>query len=234
MIENTLTTVSYKKIKMYRSCPYSVYLKYIKYSPEPPPDPKYDAKRERGIRVHDELAECINRGAPVPPEAEDFAEIIQGYIDLGAIAEGDEYFDRQWNKLPSTTTYRDPHWLVIKKDVRVVVPGEYSLVADWKTGKKHGNELDHFEQMKLYAISEFVVDSGLPEYAVELQYLDQKDTWTHSFKPHELEKHLSNFEKDVDIMFADKTFRPKPNIHTCRYCPYNKSRGTGVCPVAAV
>lgn len=230
MIENTLKNWSFKKLDMYLSCPYSVYLKYILREPEPPTDPKYDEKRQRGIRVHEELAAAINKCAPIPLEARDFSEIIEAYIELGAVAEGDEYFDRAWQRVPSW----EGHWVVVKKDVLIRAPGEFSLVADWKTGKKHGNELKHFSQMKLYAATEFIQDPGFPEYAVELQYLDQKDTWAHSFKPHEMEKIVGDFEKDVAVMFNDTTFRPKPNIYTCRYCPYNKSRGTGVCPVAAV
>src|SRR5690606_35810219 len=113
----------------------------------------------------------------------------------------------------------------------------FTLVADWKTGKKYGNEVDHMEQMKLYAVSEYAVDPGYSEYAVELQYLDQKDTWAHTFKPAELERHWQTFEKDVEVMFNDTTFRPKPNIYTCRYCPYNKKNNAGrdlPCPVAAM
>lgn len=219
---------------MYRECPYSVYLKYIKRAPEAPQDPKYDAKRKRGIKVHDDAQAIINDGAPISAELEPFAEIIEDYIELGAVAEGDEFFDRQWNLLPPTTTWKDPHWLNVKKDVRIAVPGELCLVADWKTGKKHGNELSHFEQMKLYAVTEFVRDPGYPEYAVELQYIDQLDTWSHSFKPHELERHLAHFEKDVEVMFNDTLWRPKPNIFNCRYCPFNMKGGTGSCPVAVV
>lgn len=230
MYINTLKNWSYKKLKMYRACPYSVYLKYVKFEPEPPPDPKYDEKRQRGITAHDDLAECINHGVAIPKIALPFEEVIVNYIELGAVAELDEYLDRAWQPLPS----RNGHWLVVKKDVLVRRPGEFSLVGDWKTGKKHGNELDHFEQMKLYAASEFMQDPGYPEYAVELQYLDQKNTWAHSFKPHEMEKIVGDFEKDVAVMMNDTLFRPKPNIYTCKYCPYNKSRGTGVCPVAAV
>lgn len=229
MYENTLTNWSAKKLKMYRSCPFSVYLKYVKREPEPAPDPKFDEKRLRGIRVHDDLANAINSGAPIPREAEAFTEIVHGYIELGAVAEIDEYFDRSWKLLPDWNN----HWVVIKKDVRVRTP-EFSLVADWKTGRKHGNEHDHFEQMTIYAISEYMLNPGLPEYIVELQYLDQKDTWDHVFKPHELERHVARIERDVETMMSDTLFRPKPSIYTCRYCPFNKSRGTGVCPVAAV
>jgi hypothetical protein len=229
MYENTLTNWSYKKLKMYRACPFSVYLKYVLRVPEPPPNPKYDEKRQRGIRVHEELANAINLGETIPQEARDFEQIVTAYIELDAVAEDDEYFDKAWKRVPGW----EGHWLVVKKDVRIIAPGEFVLVADWKTGKKHGNEVDHFEQMKLYAVSEYVQDPGFPEYAVELQYLDQKDTWAHSFKPHELERHWQTFEKDVAVMFADTTFRPKPSIYTCQYCPYNAKNGTGACPVAA-
>lgn len=237
MIENTLTKWSAKQLKMYKACPFSVYLHYIKRVPVPPPDPKFDEKRQRGIRLHEELANTINNGEVIPQEAEPFSEIITAYIELGAVAEGDEFFDNQWKKLPASTTWRDPYWLVVKKDVRVVVPNEFVIVGDWKTGKKHGNELDHFEQMTLYAVSEYVQDPGFPEYVVELQYLDQKETWSHTFKPHELEKHWARFDKDVAIMFNDTLFRPKPNIYNCRYCPFNKKNNAGKdlpCPVAAV
>lgn len=235
MPENTLTNWSYKKLKMYRACPFSVYLKYIKRVPEPPPNPKYEEKRLRGITAHDDLANCINLGADVPKAFEFATEIVDAYRAINAVAEVDEYFDDKWNVLvnPNPGKYFPEHWLVIKKDVRAITD-DFVLIADWKTGKKHGNELDHFEQMKLYAVSEWVIDPGLPEYVVELQYLDQKDTWSHVFKPKELERHFAAFEKDVATMFADTTFRPKPNRYTCQYCPFNHKNGTGACPVAAV
>lgn len=229
------TDWSYKKIKMYRACPFSVKLKYIDRVPEPPQDPKYDHKRLRGIKAHDDLEAAVNVGGPVPEEFADFAPIVASYVELGGKAESDEYFDSCWNPMTPELVNGWPkgHWLVVKKDVRVLTPS-YSLVVDWKTGKKHGNELDHFEQMKLYAVTEWRLYPGLPEYSVELQYLDQKDTWMHKFTPRDLERHWAHFDKDVDVMFNDKLFRPKPNILTCRYCPYNHKNGTGACPVAAV
>lgn len=239
LIENTLKATSYKMLKMYRSCPFSVYLKYIKRVPEPAPDPKYDDKRKRGIQAHDDLQATINDGAPVPKIAEPFAEIIADYINLGAVAEGDEYFNRQWQIIPhhamqfNERGYPTGHWLVVKKDVRIRTP-EFSIVVDWKTGKKHGNEIDHFEQMKLYAVTEWIIAPGLPEYVVELQYLDQKDTWSHTFKPQELERHWAAFDGDFAVMFNDRIFRTKPSILACRYCPFNLKNGTGACPVAKV
>lgn len=226
---------SYKKLKGYRACPFWLKLKYIERVPEPEKDKKFDEKRLRGIKAHDDLQACINSAAPTPQEFDEFDEIIGHYRALGARAEEDEFFDEQWNPMVperSSTGFPLNHWLVVIKDVRIITP-DFSLVVDWKTGKKHGNEVDHFEQMKLYAVTEWRLNPGLPEYAVELQYLDQKDTWAHSFKPYEVEKHWKIIDADVDVMMNDKMWRPKPNILNCRYCPYNLKNGTGACPVAA-
>lgn len=223
---NPLRNWSYKKIKMYRKCPMSVRLKYIERTPEPDPDPKYDAKRLRGIRVHNDLAESVNMGAEIPPEAVGFTDIVLGLRAAGAVAELEEFFDRQWKPANGW----DDAWVQIIKDVRIRTP-EYSLVGDWKTGRKHGNEMDHFEQMKLYAVSEWVINPGLPEYVSELYYLDQDEVWSHTFKPHQMEKYLGDFERDVHKMMTDLVFRPKPSKFNCIYCPYGPQRGNGRCPV---
>lgn len=226
LVTNTLTNWSFKKFKMYRACPMSVKLKYIDRVPEPDPDPKFDEKRQRGIRLHEELANAINDGAPTPPEAKDFADIVVSLREQGAIAEQDEFFDVQWKPWPS---YKG-HWLQVKKDVRVVTQ-EYALVGDWKSGRKAGNEHDHYEQMRLYATTEWITNPGLPEYTVELYYLDVPDVWSVTFKPHQLEQAMKYFDESIAVMFADKWFRPKPSKMNCMYCPYGPKRGNGACPV---
>lgn len=239
MLNNTLTNWSFKKLKMWRACPYSVYLKYIVRAPEPEPNPKYEEKRLRGINAHDFLEEIVNNGHSAKPDVlnkPDVVEFAKQLHALGAQAERDEYFDRKWQPMTpklSANGYPLDHWLVVKKDYRLKTE-DYVLVGDWKTGKKYGNELDHMEQMKLYALSEFVKDPGYPEYCVELQYLDQDETWSHAFKPAELERYWRDFDIDVEKMMTDKIFRPKPNIYNCRYCPFNKKNGSAACPVAAL
>jgi hypothetical protein len=224
-IENTIQNWSYKKVSMYRKCPMQVRLKYIDREPEPEPNPKYEEKRLRGIKAHDDLEACINLGAPIPAVAKEFETVITGYIELGAKAEAEEFFDDGWKPWPD---YKG-HWLQVKKDVNIVTD-EFVLTADWKTGRRYGNEVSHYEQMKLYAVTDHILHPGRPEYIVELQYLDQRDTWTVVFTPDKLEKALVDFDRDVDIMMNDTWFRPRPNRETCKYCPYSP-RGTGSCPV---
>lgn len=223
---NPLRNWSFKKWWMYKSCPMQVRLKYIEKIPEPDPDPKFDKKRQRGITMHERLAESVNLGAPVPEELKNTQPIVDAYRDMGAVAELEEFYNKQWEPVEG---WNDA-WVQIIKDVRVRIP-DFALVGDWKTGRKSGNELKYFEQMKLYAVSEWIVNPGLPEYITELQFVDEDETWEHSFKPHQLEKYLGDFERDIDVMMNDKIFRPKPSKYNCQYCPYGPNRGNGRCPV---
>jgi len=232
---NTLTNWSYKKIKMYRACPMSVRLKYIDRVAEPDPDPKYDKKRQRGIMYHDVLEGIVNTGFDEREGdiGEDVRELARSLHEQGATAERDEYFDSGWKPMKpefSSKGYPLNHWLVVKKDYRLLTD-DYLLVGDWKTGKKEGNEVDHFEQMRLYALTEWLQFPGFNTYDVELQYIDQDETWSHSFTVPKLERALKDFDGDVQVMMKDTWFRPKPSKFTCQYCPYGPRRGNGACPV---
>lgn len=224
--ENTLRNWSFKKWWMYKNCPMQVRLKYIDKIPEPAPDPRFDKKRQRGIDAHEDLAHSINDGIAVPREFANVQPIVDAYRELGAVAELEEFYNKQWQPVHGWTGA----WVQIIKDVRIRRP-EYALVGDWKTGRKHGNEMKYFEQMKLYCVSEWIVNPGLPEYISELHFIDEDDTWEHSFKPHQLEKYLGDFERDVEQMMTDLVFRPRPSKHNCIYCPYGPQRGNGQCPV---
>lgn len=229
MIVNTLTNTSYKMLKMYRACPLSVKFKYIDKVATLPPDPKFDEKRLRGIRLHDELAEVINQKdiSLMPRECEDFTEIAQGLIDHGAEAEKREFFDRNWNVWTGGWT---GSWLNVTKDVRLYT-SNYALVGDWKSGKKFGNEVDHFEQMRLYALTSWITNPGLDEYVVELYYIDQKDVWDHCFREKEMQQAWKDFDADFTLMFTDTMFRPKPSKENCKYCDFGPKKGNGHCPV---
>ncbi len=226
MIQNTLTNWSYKKLSMWEKCPYSVKLMYIDRIPQPPPDPKYDKARTRGIQFHEDIAVAITDGAEIPSIAEPFTAIVESMRERHAIVEQDHFLNNQWNRHEGWKG----HWLQIKQDV-VVVEDEYVLTGDWKTGKRFGNEMSHFRQMQLYAIGAWRLYPGRPVYASELYYIDQDDIWSIDFTPEQLEKALGDWDRKAEAMFNDTLFRPRPNKDTCRFCPYGPQKGNGHCPV---
>lgn len=229
MIQNTLKNWSFKKYKMWLQCPLAVKLKYIERAPEPEPNAKDDAARLRGIQMHNEMEACIKGEGPIPGYAKEFEGVIAGLIDQGARAEEDMFFNERWELHPGW----DGHWLQVKQDI-LVVNDEYILNGDWKSGRRFGNEFWHFKQMQLYSVATWRAFPGRPEYTAELYYLDKDDIWTVQFTPQQLEKAFADFDRDVDKMFNDTVFRPKPSEDTCRFCPFNRKKGTGVCPVSAV
>lgn len=228
MIQNTLKNWSFKKYKMYQMCPLSVKFEYIDRAPKPPPNEKDDAARLRGIRMHNEMEACIKGEGPIPSYANKFENVITALIENGARAEQDMFFNDRWEYQEE----REGHWLQVKQDV-LVVTDEYVLNGDWKSGRRFGNEYWHFKQMQLYSVATWRAFPGRPEYVAELYYLDKDDLWCVQFTPQQLEKAFAEFDREIDKMFNDTVFRPKPNVDTCRFCPYNK-KGTGLCPVAAV
>lgn len=228
MIQNTLRNWSFKKYKMWKLCPLSVKFKYIDREPEPEADEKADAARLRGIRIHEEMEACLKQTGPLPSYASEFENIVEGLLAQGARAEEDMFFNNRWEVHPSY----EGHWLQVKQDV-LVVNDEYVLTGDWKSGRRFGNEFWHFKQMQLYSVAAWRALPGRAEYVAELYYLDKDDIWTVEFKPEQLEKAFGDFDREVDQMFNDTVFRPRPNVDTCRFCPYNK-KGTGICPVSAV
>lgn len=220
---------SFKKWKMYKQCPMAVKLKYVERCPEPPPDPKSEEARQRGIRVHDQMRAAVLQETEVPAFAKDFSDIIAALVERGAQAEVPMYLNNRWLQHP---TY-EGHWLQLTQDVLVVAEQDgFVLTGDWKTGRRYGNEYFHFKQMELYSVAAWRVYPGMPEYINELYYLDKKDVWTITFTEAQLEKALANWDAEVDVMFNDKTFRPRPSVDNCRFCPFS-SRGSGACPVAA-
>jgi hypothetical protein len=71
--------------------------------------------------------------------------------------EGEWGFDKDW--IPT-----DWHsaWLRVKGDAVLTRPGQ-AVVIDHKTGRKHGNELKHGEQVQLYAIATLIRNPALSE-----------------------------------------------------------------------
>ena len=217
---------SWSQLTTYRTCPYQAYLRYLVHSPQPPRDAKDAA--ERGIRVHQSSEDFLNKGTALCKELMPLEELYVSLIDAreaGAkvTAEKRDYFDKNWN-----VCEKGDHWLVVIKDISV--SGPMNLTIDLKTGRKFGNEVKHFEQTRLYSITEWCIDPNYDEYKAELWYADQVDVSEHTFVGEQLEHARSMLDFEVQHMMKDKIFQPRPSKAACKYCPFSP-RGTGACPV---
>ena len=210
---------SYTKLIDYEQCPYRVKLKHIDKVPE-----ERAEAAERGTAIH-QLAEDFVRGKlkDLPSELRHFAAeftVLRDEFKAGNVSlEGEWGFDKDW--MP--TDWRSA-WLRVKGDAVLTRPGQ-AVVIDHKTGKKHGNELKHGEQVQLYAIATLIRNPALSEITVELWYLDKDDITDKTYTRADALRYVQPFTKRAEKLCSDTEFRPNPNIFSCQWCPFGPNKG---------
>lgn len=227
---------SYSTLTQYESCPLRVKLKKIDKLPELPLPP--NNPMERGNREHS-LYEFYIKGeisSLLASEARSIKEFLplfeharDLYADGLAFAEGDWWFDRDW-----MVCDRDSVWLWAKLDLLVLdYDAKLAVAIDFKTGRSQYKIIDHVGQTQLYAAATVLKYPWVERVDTELWYVDEGHIKTVEYTSEEALKAVGRFDKRAQRIYDDRHFRPNPNISTCRYCPYNRSLGTGACPVSA-
>lgn len=223
-----LTSWSYSRLLDYEKCPFRLKLQYIEKIPVPP-----HPAAERGIAVH-KASEDFIKGVTTELASElkhfetKMLVLRDGFRAGTVVAEEEWAFTENWE----SCDWRSPDaWLRMKLDAFARLRPDHGVVVDQKTGKKTGNEIKHAEQGLLYAAACFMKMPELARVTTEFNYLDQKDESVANFTPKQAARAIIMFEKRANKMLNDTSFKPRPNIFNCRYCPYG-SKGTGDCKVA--
>jgi hypothetical protein len=222
---------SFSRLSDFEKCPYMMRLKYID-KVEQPENP-YIA---RGIRIHTSIEDFITgKSDTLDPEIKTFKNEINSLRErykTGSVeVEGEWAFTNKWVRCD----WRDYEqvWLRVKLDSYVHLSEEVGVVIDEKTGSKFGNEIKHADQGQLYAGVAFIVHPEKKKHTVELHYLDKDDITRVDYKQGMAAKILVSFEKRAQKMLGATMFPPRPNIITCRSCPYGRHKGNGYCKVSA-
>lgn len=216
----TIPTVSISKLHVYESCPYRAKLAWVDKIPDTQPRKAAD----RGTAIH-QMAEDYVRGELVnmPPElkafASEFTALRELYTQGKVSLEGEWGFTENWEP----TDYRSA-WLRVKADAVVFLSDSHAVVIDHKSGKRFGNELKHAEQTQLYSIAALIRNPDLTVVDTELWYLDQNDLAHMTIRPKMLPKYIQIFDKRFKKMSSDIEFEPKPNISSCKFCPYHPKK----------
>lgn len=219
----TINTWSFSRLQDYESCPYKAWLKHAERIPDPRPSPAAD----RGTAIH-ELAEKYLRGQidPLPVELVKFKDEFESLRNGGQqlMLEEEWGFDREW----SPCEYRGKDtWGRVKADCVVPKTETTGVVIDFKTGKKFGNEIKHGEQLQVYALSTFLRHPEWTRITAELWYLDVDDLSSISVtRKTAMERYLKVYDRRFRKMTDATEFPAKPNIVSCKWCPYGD---TGHC-----
>lgn len=221
---------SFTRLSDWDKCPHMCFLKYVEKIPDPRPAPA----AERGTAIHT-MAEDYVQGKKkkVPQELMRFEaefKVLQADFKAKKVSlEGEWGFDQDWR----VTDYAGA-WGRIKADAVHMLTPTHSIVIDYKTGRKFGNELKHKEQLTLYALALAIREPTVVEITTQNWYLDQKPgenlTSTNITAKQCIMKYMEYFDKKARAMTTAKKFPANPNKFSCQWCPYSP-RGTGDCKV---
>lgn len=225
---------SFSRLSIYQQCPFRAKLAYIDRIPEPErplPKGKTEHANDRGSRIHD-AAEYYVRGETLMIEEmgkfeAEFKKLNAMFKEGRVQLEGEWAVDTDWN--PVNWRSSDA-WGRIKLDALVFLDPTHAVVIDYKTGRKHGNEVSHAKQGQLYQLATFLRFPELEVIDVEFWYLDQDEITRTRYTREQGLRFLRYFNEQAIEMTTIEEFKPKPNMYSCRWCPYGP-KGTGDCVV---
>lgn len=217
--------VSFSRLQNFEKCKYLAKLMYIDKIPEPVrplPRGKSEHANDRGNRIHDAAEMFVIGGVELIPELElfrdKFLELRELFKIKRCFVEGEWAVTLDWE--PTSWNSNDA-WCRMKLDALVIdEDGTTGRVIDYKSGKRHGNEIKHTEQGQIYQLATFLRYPTLEELTVEFWYTDLGET---DVKKYTRQQGVQYFEKFNNRLLAISTceeFTPNPNAFSCRWCPY--------------
>jgi len=212
---------SYSRLLDYESCAHKAFLKIVKREPDPS-----GPAAERGVQIHDAAERFVRGEGDFIPELKHFkaefnalrTQYKQGIVSL----EGEWATTRDWQ--PTDWKSRDA-WCRMKLDALTWRGKHDAIIVDYKTGKLFGNEVKHGEQGQLYAVGAFMRYPELEEVIVEFWYLDLNDSTSCRYTRKQGIEFAVHFHNRGARMTDATSFPPRPNMFSCRYCPFSPRAG---------
>ena len=210
---------SFSRYATFEQCPYRLKLQVIDKIPDKQPKKAAD----RGTAIHTMAEVFTAEGGELPSElsafSDEFSALHTLYREGKVSLEGEWGFTNNWEPC----AYNDA-WLKVKADAVVFTSQTKAVVIDHKTGKRFGNEMKHNQQLQLYSLSTLIRRPEIEEVRAELWYLDQDELADMTMKRSQLGKYLKIWDAVGQKITSETEFKPKPNIISCKYCPYHRDR----------
>ena len=193
----------------------------------------------RGSRIHDECERYIKgESDDLPAEMQaHFREHLDIARELYSQkrAEGEQLwaFTEDWQPLPKGAF---GYWH-IKVDLCFHLNPAHVVIVDYKTGKlSPWNRIKHTQQGQLYLIASFRRFEEAEKGTSEFWYPDMKGGHV---EPMELSRRAATvvarrWIERAKRMTEATVFPPNPSNQICRFCPYSKANGSGVCGYASM
>lgn len=228
------STWSFSRLGDFAKCRLMYKLKYIDKIPEPErelPPGKSEFANDRGTRLHANMEEYVRgeHDALAPENDKHFglhADLLRVLYAEGKVEMEEAWgYDRDWEVAPWETA-----WLRMKVDALVHLSEQEACIVDFKTGKVWGNEIQHAQQLNLYAVAVFLRYPKLDKVSVADWYLDHGEITERFFTRDQALRFKRGFHTQGVTLTDCQVFPANPNVHSCKWCPYSPS-GTGDCLV---
>lgn len=211
-----ITQWSLSRLQVFEQCPYRAKLQYVDKIPDTQPH----KSAERGSKIHEEAEKFVKGELEHFPKTlkhfyPDFQALKLYYEAKMALCEEEWGFDEEWNN-----AVWESAWLRMKCDCVVHLSNNEMLIVDYKTGQRYGNEIKHQQQLQLYAVAGLIKNPAVEIVVCELWYLDKNELIRFILERDELEKYKTYFTNAGERICSETEFKPNPNLHNCRFCPY--------------
>lgn len=236
-----IRATSFSRLKVYEQCGLRAKLAFIDRVKELQADlpPGEELPNERGTRVHQQADAYVREGGTLIPELSSFAAEFKKLHELYAKDQVETeqmwLFDKAWTRLPDDDPFSRKIWLRVKCDAVVWQNDSELVVIDFKTGRRFGNEVEHATQCQLYQLGAFLRYPGVKTVTTELWYVDQDELVPIQFTRKQGLRFFETWNERMIRMTSDTDLIAKPNVHSCRWCPYKTGQvrkgvqGTGHC-----
>lgn len=219
MSKATIPSWSISRIQTYEQCAYRAKLQWLDKVPDLQPKTAAD----RGSQIHQEAEDYVTGKGAFTQNLRHFKtdfSALKRHADEGRVVCEEEWaFDRNWQNAPWKSG-----WLRLKCDAVCFLDPKHAVVVDYKTGKRFGNEVKHAIQLQLYALCALIRYPEVEQVTCELWYLDQNELASFTMRRTQMSKYLKYFDAKGRKFTEDYTFKPNPNVESCKYCPYHPSK----------
>lgn len=218
---------SFSRYETYSKCPWRAKLQYVDKSPTPP-----KPQADRGTSLH-ENAQAWVRADDGAELHDDLRSLEANLAELRKLyAGGIVDIEDEWGWSRDLAAFTDwkSAWLRMKLDFHVRLNEETTLVVDYKSGGKDGKQISHTEQGELYAVGAYLKRPAVNEVFVEFWYGDQNDSMKTRYSAQQIEPLIVKWI-DRGNQVTSGVYKPRPNIFTCRFCPFRlqEDGGSGAC-----
>ena len=224
---------SFSAMSLFNQCAQRYALQHVDRVPYNRVENQY---AERGIQVHSFAEDYVNGKTEVlAADLQKFKPMFNAarreFKKGLACVEQEWGFDRNWEPIDFKQG-----WVRMLADLVVFKRDKTrTVIVDYKTGKRWGNELKHGEQGMLYVASAAVRSPETKHFDFELWYLDLNDLVGYSYTRDDamdFKRDFSDRAATMEARVLDKDFPPTPSVKNCKYCPFARTEHCNVAEFA--